>query len=524
MMNDHRKSDSSVVSTKLPNNISDGGKEVYDESYTGTQAETLDTDKDKYKDLNCFHRQIAEAMERRELAKENLNRQNTRRMQCRERVHSELERVRQLAKADKKVKFTSLMHHIYSLNTLEAVFFGLKRDAAAGVDGIVWETYEKDWEENLKNLSERLKHGAYRAKAVKRVFIPKQDGKQRPIGVTALEDKIVQRATVEVMNAIYETDFLGFSYGYRPGRSQHNCLDALYVGILTKKVNHVIDADISGFFDGIDHRMLIEFISHRIADKRVLHLIQKWLNAGVLEDGRWRESEIGTPQGGCVSPLISNIYLHYVLDLWIQKWSQKFAQGEMIIVRWADDFVIGCQKKTDAVRIEKELHERFEKFKLQLHPQKTRLIEFGPFAIENQARKNRAKPETFNFLGFTHICGKRRNGMFTVIRKTVRKKMSTKLKEVKIELRRRMHDPIPKVGAWLRSVIRGFNRYYGVPTNESSLHTFRYQIGTYWHLMLRRRSQKSHVTWERTKRLIDKWLPYADICHPFPLKRWGGKI
>ncbi|MEK7756106.1 MAG: reverse transcriptase domain-containing protein, partial [Planctomycetota bacterium] len=338
----------------------------------------------------------------------------------------------------------------------------------------------------------------------------------------ALEDKIVQRATVEVLNAIYETDFLGFSYGFRPGRSQHNALDALYTGLLTRKVNWVLDADIRGFFDAIDHGWLVKFVEHRIADRRVVRLIQKWLNAGVLEDGVRTRSEEGTPQGGSVSPLLANVYLHYVFDLWVQQRRQKHARGDMIVVRYADDFIVGFQHKSEAERFLEELRERFRRFNLELHPDKTRLLEFGPFAAENRRRKGRGKPETFHFLGFTHICGKKRsNGRFTVLRQTMRNRLQAKLGEVKAELRRRLHDPVPVVGQWLRSVVSGHLRYYGVPMNQRALFVFRDRIGWLWRRALMRRSQTGFVSWERMRRLIDHWLPPPYVCHPYPLRRLG---
>jgi group II intron reverse transcriptase/maturase len=354
------------------------------------------------------------------------------------------------------------------------------------------------------------------------VYIPKADGRQRPLGVTALEDKIAQRATVEVLNAIYETDFLGFSYGFRPGRSPHHALDALYTGLLTKKVNWVLDLDIKGFFDGISHEWLVKFVEHRIADRRVVRLIQKWLNAGVLEDGKLLRVEEGTPQGGSASPLLANIYLHYVFDLWVHAWRRKRAHGDMIVVRFADDIVLGFQVKSDAERFWAELTERFRKFALELHPAKTRLLEFGPFAVTNRKRRGEGKPETFNFLGFTHICGKKRsNGMFTVVRQTMRKRLQAKLNAVKTELRRRMHHPIPAMGQWLRSVVSGHIRYYGVPMNAPALHIFRFQIGWLWHRALSRRSQNGRILWDRMRRLINRWLPPVRIYHDYPLRRMG---
>jgi RNA-directed DNA polymerase len=420
------------------------------------------------------------------------------------------------------MRFTALLHHIYDLETLRAAYLGLKREAAPGVDGETWRHYGEALEENLQNLADRLKRGAYRAKPVRRVYIPKADGRQRPLGVPALEDKLVQRATVEVLNAIYETDFVGFSYGFRPGRSQHQALDALYTGLLTRKVNWVLDVDIRGFFDAIDHGWLVKFVEHRIADRRVVRLIQKWLNAGVLEEGKRIRVGEGTPQGGSASPLLANLYLHYVFDLWVQAWRRKQAGGDVIVVRFADDIVLGFQNQSDAERFRQELAERLGKFGLELHPEKTRLLEFGPVAAENRKRRGQGKPETFDFLGFTHICAKKRsNGRFTVLRQTIRKRLQAKLGEVKAELRRRMHDPIPQVGKWLSSVVGGHIRYYGVPMNYPALSRFRFQVGWLWHRALSRRSQNGRIRWDRMRRLIDRWLPSARICHPYPLRRLG---
>src|SRR5579859_2141081 len=474
------------------------------------------------KSSNKAGQPAAEGMEGRGLAKGNLPQQNASRTPSRKDAPSALERVRQAAGKDKKLRFTALLHHIYNLDTLRMAYFRLKKEAAPGVDGETWRHYGETLEANLHDLSERLKRGAYRAKPVRRVYIPKADGRQRPLGVTTLEDKLVQRATVEVLNAIYETDFLGFSYGFRPGRSPHNALDALAVGMLTKKVSWVLDLDIRGFFDSIDHGWLVKFVEHRIADQRVVRLIQKWLRAGVLGDGKHLQVEEGTPQGGSASPLLANVYLHYVFDLWVQQWRRTRATGDVIVVRFADDIVLGFQHRADAERFWREVSERFAKFHLELHPEKTRLLEFGPWTAQNRRRRNLGKPETFNFLGFTHICGKKRsNGRFTVLRQTMRTRLQAKLNEVKAELRRRMHRPIREQGAWLRSVVGGHVRYYGVPMNNTALHTFRFQVGRLWMRTLRRRGQRHRLTWARMRGHIDRWLPPARPCHPYPLKRHG---
>ncbi len=488
MMDDHGQSDRPVVPTKSPNNA--GGS-------------------------------AAEGMEGRGLAKGNPSQPNAPRTPSREGVLSALERVRRAAEQDKQVRFTALLHHVYNGDHLRAAYYALKRDAAPGIDGETWEHYGQALEANLADLSGQLKRRAYRAKPVKRTYIPKADGRQRPLGIPTLEDKVVQRTTVEVLNAIYETDFLGFSYGFRPGRSPHNALDALYAGLLTERVNWVLDADIRGFFEAIDHGWLVKFVEHRIADRRVVRLIQKWFNAGVLEDGTRTWSATGTPQGGSISPLLANVYLHYAFDLWAQRWRKTQAHGDMVIVRYADDFIVGFQHRVEAERFLAELRERFTKFGLELHPEKTRLLEFGPFAAENRQRAGQGKPETFDFLGFTHICGKKRNGRFTVVRQTIRKRLQAKLSAVKAELRRRLHDPIPAVGAWLSQVVGGHIRYYGVPMNGPAIGMFRFQVGGLWHCALARRSHTGHVSWERMRRLIERWLPPARICHPYPLRRLG---
>jgi len=471
---------------------------------------------------NKAERTVAETVEGRGRTKGNLPEHNALRTQGREGAQSALERIRQVAKGDKKQRFTALLHHVYDIDRLRTAFLALKREAAAGVDGETWRHYREDLESNLQDLSERLKRGAYRAKPVRRVFIPKSDGRQRPLGVPVLEDKIVQRAVVEVLNAIYEEDFLGFSYGFRPKRSPHQALDALTVGITTKKVNWVLDADLRSFFDTLKHAWLLQFIEHRVADKRIVRLIQKWLAAGVLQDGKRIHSEVGTVQGGSVSPLLANIYLHYVFDLWVQRWRHKQARGDVIIVRWADDFVVGFQHRVEAERFLAELRERFTRFGLELHPEKTRLIEFGRYARSNRTgRGDGGAPATFNFLGFTHSCGKTRKGGFTVLRQTMRTRWQGKLRELKAELRRRLHDPIPTVGAYLRSVVLGHVRYYGVPMNGPAICAFRLAVGRLWWRVLRRRSQGNHLPLHRMRPLLTAWLPPAHICHPYPLVRLG---
>jgi RNA-directed DNA polymerase len=434
---------------------------------------------------------------------------------CSDDLLNAMERTRRAACSDKRLQFTTLWHHVYNIDHLRKGYFSLKRNAAPGVDDETWRHYGKDLEENLRDLAGRLKRGAYRAKPVKRAYIPKPDGRQRPLGITALEDKIVQRTTVEVLNAIYEPDFLGFSYGFRPGRSPHDALNALYAGIMTRKVSWVLDADIRGYFDAIDHQWLMKFIEHRIADKRVLRHIKKWLNAGVLEDGAVARSDEGVPQGGSISPLLANVYLHYVLDLWADHWRAKHGRGDVIVVRFCDDFVVGFQYRKDAERFLTDLRERFLKFSLELHKNKTRLIEFGRFAAQNRERQGKGKPETFDFLGFTHICGETKNGKFTVLRHSIGKRIRAKLMELKIELKRRLHHPVPVVGKWLRVVLLGHYRYYGMPGNSRKLESFHYHVSRLWYKVLQRRSQRHCLNWERMNRLIDRWLPRPRIYHPY---------
>ena len=461
----------------------------------------------------------AEGTEGRDPAKGNPRQQPSHRAQERVRLQQALARVRQVAKKDKEIRFTTLWHHVYDVGRLREAYFGLARLASPGVDGETWEAYGEDLEGNLADLSGRLRRGAYRAKPVRRVYIPKPDGRRRPIGVPALEDKIVQRAAAEVMGAVYEVDFLGFSYGFRPGRSQHDALDAVYVGIDRRKVNWVLDADIRGFFAAIDHEWLMKFLEHRIADERVLRHVKKWLNAGVLEDGKRTYPERGSPQGGSISPLLANVYLHYVFDLWARQWRRKRARGDMIVVRYADDVILGFQYETEARRFLNELRERFLKFGLELNADKTRLLEFGRFAAENRRRRGVGKPETFDFLGFTHICGKTRNGRFTLVRHTMRKRMGARLKLLRKELRRRMHQPVERTGRWLTAVLTGYYRYQAVPGNTHALRAFHQEVFRAWWWALKRRSQNRRMPWRRYRVLVARWLPRPKILHPYPTQR-----
>jgi group II intron reverse transcriptase/maturase len=475
------------------------------------------------KSPNNTARAVTEAMEGRGLVKGNATEQNAPRTQSRTSAPSALSRVRQRAKGDKGERFTAMLHHV-TLDRLRDAYLSLKKGAAPGSDGVTWQQYGERLEENLRVLHAQLHRGSYRAKPSRRVFIPKPDGRQRPLGIAALEDKIVQRALVEVMNAIYESDFLGFSYGFRPGRGPHHALDALAVGIQRRKVNWVLDADIRGFFDSIDHGWLVKFIEHRIADRRVLRLIQKWLTAGVMEEGTRLETEVGSPQGATISPLLANIYLHYVLDLWVQRWRTRHAQGDVIIVRYADDFIVGFEHRADADGFLSELRERLAKFRLELHPDKTRLLAFGRFArARRQASRQAGAPETFNFLGLTHICGVTRARQFALLRHTMHKRMAAKLADVGAELRRRRHEPIPAQGRWLASVLRGHVAYYGVPNNIEALQTFRTAVTQRWYRSLRRRSQRHRLNWKRMDQLATRWLPPVRIVHPWPGHRFDAR-
>ena len=472
------------------------------------------------KPANKAGQPAAEWVEQRAGTKGNAGQPRTRRAQNRSGVSQGLERVRQAARQRKKEKFTALLHHV-TTDLLREAFYALKRKAAPGVDGLTWQDYEAELEDHLQDLHARVHRGAYRALPVRRRYIPKPGGKQRPLGIAALEDKIVQRAVVDVLNAIYEEDFLGFSYGFRPKRSQHDALDALAVGICKTSVNWILDADIRSFFDSISQTWLVRFLEHRIGDKRIIRLVRKWLKAGVLEDGEWSVSETGTPQGAVASPLLTNVYLHYVFDLWAERWRRTEARGNVIILRFADDIVVGFQHEADARRFWEAMRVRFEQFSLALHPDKTRLLEFGRHAAANRQQRGLGKPETFTFLGFIHICGKSRRGAFQLQRKTRGDRMRAKLREIKEQLRERMHEPIPEQGRWLKQVVTGFFAYHAVPTNAKALSAFRHYVTDHWRRTLRRRSQKDHLTWVRITKIADAWLPQPRILHPWPDQRFA---
>jgi len=472
------------------------------------------------KPTNKAEQSVAEPVEPRTETKGNADQQSTRRAQDRASVSQALERVRQAARQRKKERFTSLLHHVDPA-MLRTAFYAMKRDAAPGVDGMTWETYEQDLDRRIETLHARVQAGTYRALPSRRSYIPKEDGSKRPLAVAALEDKIVQRAVAAVLSAIHEEDFLGFSYGFRPNRSQHDALDAMIVGISSKKVNYILDADIRSFFTEVSQQWVVRFLEHRIGDKRIIRLVQKWLRSGILEDGIVTIEEKGTGQGSVISPLLSNIYLHYVFDLWAERWRRREATGDMIMVRYADDTVVGFQHESDARRFRDAMRDRLREFSLSLHPEKTRLIEFGRFAAQNCKRRGRSKPETFKFLGFVLICDKSRRGDFRIRRKSRRDRMCAKLREIKEGLRHRMHRPIPETGKWLAQIVAGYFAYHAVPTNSPALSAFRYHVLVLWHRQLCRRSQRARVLWTRMTKLADEFLPPPRVLHPWPSVRFA---
>ena len=422
------------------------------------------------------------------------------------------------------MRFTALLHHI-TVDLLRQSYIALKRDAASGIDGVTWRTYGENLEAKLKDLHERIHKGSYRARPARRTYIPKADGSKRPLSIWCLEDKIVQQAVVRVLEAIYEEDFVGFSYGFRPGRGQHDALDALHAGILRRRVNWVLDADIRGFFDAMSHSWILRFLEHRIADKRILRLIAKWLKVGVVEDGRVTHSDRGAPQGAVISPILANVYLHYVYDLWVHRWRRTKATGDMIVVRYADDTIVGFEHEHEARAFLQELQERMGLFDLTLHPEKTRLIRFGRYAAGQRAERGEGKPEVFDFLGFTHYCTRSRKwGSFVIGRKTIKKRMLRTLEAVKMELRKRMHDPIAKTGTWVNQMLNGHLNYFAVSGNDKSLWWFCNEVRWRWLKSLKRRSQRADLAWERFIALTARFFPPIRVRHPLPCHRFDAKI
>jgi RNA-directed DNA polymerase len=472
--------------------------------------------------LNKAATAAAEEREGRLRIKENIVEDQTGPAQNGKRMSQGLSGVRRVAKERKQERFTTLLHHV-TVDLLRESFASLKKQAAPGVDGVTWQEYEQGLEDRLVDLHGRIHRGAYRAQPSRRVYIPKADGRQRPLGIAALEDKIVQQAVVSVLNEIYEVDFRGFSYGFRPGRGPHRALDALAVGIERKRVNWILDADIRSFFDQISHEWMLKFVEHRIADRRILRLIQKWLTAGVSENGEWSKTKIGTPQGSVISPLLADIYLHYVFDVWIEAWRKKTARGDVLVVRYADDLVVGFEHQDEAERFLTAFQERLRHFGLEVHDEKTRLIEFGRHAAVRRKMRGEGKPETFTFLGFTHICRQRKSdGSFVVWRETASKRLRAALTRIRLALRERMHEPVAQTGLWLRRVVQGYFLYHGVPGNWPSMSLFRHRICKLWWHTLNRRSQRGRVTGTYLRQLTDYWLPPVRLHHPYPHARFDA--
>lgn len=462
---------------------------------------------------------MAESVERRVLAKRKTEQAAVTSTQSEGQAESGLLRLRKAARRDASLRFNNLLYHV-SEERLEQAYLSLNRKAATGVDGQTWEGYGGNLQDNLRDLHRRIHTGSYKPRPSRRVWIPKPDGRQRPLGVAALEDKIVQQALVWVLESIYEEDFLGFSYGFRPGRGQHQALDAVYMALTVKKVSWVLDADIQGFFDHIDHEWLMQFVSHRVNDRRVLDILVRTLRAGVEDEGRRVRTRVGTPQGAVISPLLANIYLHYVLDLWVHQWRQRHARGEVYMVRYADDFVLGFQYHSDGLAFHVALKERLAQFGLNLHPDKTRLIEFGRFAGSNRKARGQGKPESFDFLGFTHLCAvRRKDGAFTVRRQTIAARQRAILARTRQWLMTNRCIPVHDQGRRIRQMLTGLIQYYGVPGNGRSLNAFRTEICRQWHKALRRRGNKRQINWHTMTRLIRRWVPSVRIVHPYPNHR-----
>jgi RNA-directed DNA polymerase len=466
---------------------------------------------------------LAEIVEGRTSPKGNGGQPAAVRTLSRDAASTGLATVRQAARQSRDVRFTALLHHI-TIDLLRQSYSALKHEAAPGIDGVTWQSYGENLEEKLKDLHERVHRGSYRSHPARRSYIPKADGSRRPLSIWCLEDKIVQQAVVTVLEAIYEEDFVGFSYGFRPGRSQHDALDALHAGIYRRQVNWVLDADVQGFFDAMAHTWIIRFLEHRIADKRILRLVAKWLRAGIVEDGRVTRSEQGAPQGAVISPILANVYLHYVYDLWVHRWRRTKASGDMIVIRYADDMIVGFQHEHEAMTFLDDLRERMRMFDLALHPDKSRLIRFGRYAAKQRQMRGEGKPETFDFLGFTHFCTRsRKTGSFVIGRKTTKKRMVRQLKVIKMELRQRMHDSIGRTGAWMEQMLRGHLNYFAVPGNDPSLWWFFNEVRWRWLKSLKRRSQRAYLNWDAFTRLTACFFPPIRILHPQPLYRFDAR-
>ncbi|UCD24228.1 MAG: group II intron reverse transcriptase/maturase [Gemmatimonadota bacterium] len=485
-----RKSDEAIVPRKLANNAPSG---------------------------------VAESVEGRASTKRNASERARVQTQSWESTMSRLTRVREVAVRDRRQRFTALLHHLTPA-LLARSFYQLKRSAAQGVDGISWRQYEDGLDDRLADLYQRIQAGRYRPQPARRVYIPKADGSKRPLSILSIEDKVAQQAVVTILNQIYEPDFLGFSYGFRPQRSQHDALDALAWSITRKRVSWVLDVDIQRFFDSVDHEWLIRMVQHRVQDKRLLRLITQWIKVGVVDDTAKRyPAQGGVPQGSVIAPLLSNIYLHYVFDVWSHQWRRKKAKGTVTVVRYADDVVLGFQYEREAKEYLGMLNERLQAFGLTTHPEKTRLLRFGRFAATDRAARGEGKPETFDFLGFTHYCTSCKRGKFKLGRKTERKRLTNQIQEVKRELRERMHVPGNENLEWLNRVVRGHVNYYGVPGNSPAIGRFRLEIVRRWMKLLRRRSQRSRLNWAKFRPWVDRHLVTARVVHPYPEQRFRAK-
>lgn len=464
---------------------------------------------------------VAESVERRASAERSLGGHAVAGTQRPAESDVGLVRVREAARWNRSLRFDNLLHHV-THPLLEQAYRALRKEAAPGVDGVDWNAYGEGLAERLVRLHAAVQSGRYRAQPVRRQWIAKSDGRQRPLGIACVEDKIVQQALVWVLEAIFEVDFLGFSYGFRPGRSQHDALDAVYMAITTRKVSWVLDADIEACFDRIEHRKLLAVLSRRIADRRVLRLIEQTLVAGVVDDGKWQPNRVGVPQGAVISPLLANVFLHDAIDRWVHGWRVRRARGAVSIVRYADDFVVGVQYRDDGERLRAGLEQRLAKYGLRLHPSKTRLIEFGRFAHSNRAQRGVDKPESFDFLGFTHRCGVRRSdGEFCLRRVSIAKRVRAFLQRIKTDLQRRYAMSIAQQGGWLRQKVRGYFQYHAVPGNHAALNAVRREVNRLWLRTLRRRSQRHDLPWSRFTRCVRRWIPSVRILHPYPNQRFA---